>query len=234
MYLKMDEDWHLAVTVGETLYRGDNLSKRLIFLMPKMLGEIDLLTAAVYLSYVRADGTAEVTRLERLEEEYKESWYQYTLPVTCRLTRYPGQVCIWMQIYSGPATNPVVAKSDECILVIEDSKNMDDFICDWQMAGLYGIQKDLEAQVAKKADGLAYDAETRELQLTSNDTAIGDAVTIPSDDYADTVLEIAEAHESYWDDMAEEEEASEACDDSFSGHWSEMDEDESEAWSDME
>lgn len=78
-------------------------------------------------------------------------------------------------------------------------------VCDHQMTALYQLQKKmldateaLEAEIGKKADNLVYDKDSRDLQLVSGETTIGDAVRVPSDGYAD---KIAEAVEDTWSDM---------------------------------
>ena len=91
-YIKLGDEMNLEITSREALYRGDNLNHKIIYLIPFQVGDIDMDTAAVYLSYIRADGTADIVLLKRLEEDYKETYHQYTFPVTCTLTRYAGQV----------------------------------------------------------------------------------------------------------------------------------------------
>ena len=73
MYIKLDEQMQLTVTVREPLYRGDNLNRKLIYLAPMQIGEIDLASAALYLSYIRADGVADIVCLERGDEQYNEN-----------------------------------------------------------------------------------------------------------------------------------------------------------------
>ena len=79
-----------------------------------------MLTATPYLSYIRADGVADIVRLERQNEKYKEAYYQYVFPVSCRLTKFPGEVCSWLQIFSGTPSNPTIAKSGECLDAIQE------------------------------------------------------------------------------------------------------------------
>ena len=141
MYIKLDEQMQLTVTVREPLYRGDNLNRKLIYLTPMQIGEIDLASATLYLSYIRADGVADIICLERSEEQYNENYYQYTVPVTCKLSKYPGVVCTWISIYAGSAECPKISKSSECVLQIQDSKNMDDYLCDHQLTAIYQAQK---------------------------------------------------------------------------------------------
>lgn len=147
-YIKLNENMDLVTTVYEPIYRGDNLNQKIIFLLPPTVGEIELDTASVYLSYIRSDGAADVVLLERGETMYREAYYQYTLPVTCKLSRYPGEVCAWIQIYSGTPSNPTVAKTGECTLYVQESKCMDSYFCDHQMTVLYQIQKDVEDKLS--------------------------------------------------------------------------------------
>ena len=76
IYIKLGPDMELVITVNGPIYRGDNLSKKIIYLIPKQIGEIDILTATVFLNYIRADGVADVVVLERLDEPYNESYVQ--------------------------------------------------------------------------------------------------------------------------------------------------------------
>ena len=77
MYIKLDENMDLVITVNDPIYRGDNLNRKIIYLIPPVIGEVDVLTAELYLSYIRADGVADVVILERMEEKYNENYYQY-------------------------------------------------------------------------------------------------------------------------------------------------------------
>ena len=144
IYIKLDDSMNLVITVNEPIYRGDNLNQKIIYLIPLQVGEIDMLTATHYLSYIRADGVADIVRLERQNEKYKEAYYQYVFPVSCRLTKFPGEVCSWLQIFSGTPSNPTIAKSGECLLYVKESKNMDDYICDHQLSAIYEMQKKTE------------------------------------------------------------------------------------------
>lgn len=111
IYIKLDESMNLVMTVNEPIYRGDNLNQKITYLIPLQVGEVDMLTATSYLSYIRADGVADIVRLERTEEKYKEAYYQYVFPVSCRLSRYPGEVCTWllirMRVLSMPPVLPL-------------------------------------------------------------------------------------------------------------------------------
>ena len=140
-YIKLDESMDLVITVREPLFRGENLNRKIVYLLPLKVGTINVETACLYLNYVRADGVADIVSLERMEEKYNESYLQYTLPIDCKLTRYPGEVCTWIQIYTGNPSNPSIQKTGECILQIQESKNMDDYLSDQQVTAIYQLQR---------------------------------------------------------------------------------------------
>lgn len=173
-YIKLDDNMDLVITVREPIYRGDNLNQKIRYLLPFKVEDIDILTAYVYLNYIRADGTPDVVPLERLEDRYNESYYQFTFPVEHKFTRYAGEICTWLQIYTGDPSNPITAKSGECVIRVQDSKDIDDYIGDTVLTAIYKLHKEVD----DKADSHIYDKTTGELQLTSDGEPIGDVVVI--------------------------------------------------------
>ena len=143
-YIKLGNDKSVVVTVREPIIQGENLSQKIRFLIPVVVDDIDVLSASIYLNYIRADGTPDIVILERIDEKYNDGYYQYTFPVDCKLTRYAGDVCIWLHIFSGSPSNPSNTKSDECAIQIQASKNMDDYLCDHQITAIYQLQKSIE------------------------------------------------------------------------------------------
>lgn len=189
IYIKLCDDMELTITVNQPIYRGDNLNQNIRYLVPLMVGNVDMLTATVYLNYIRSDGTPDVVMLERQEEKYNESYFQYILPVSSKVSRYAGEVCTWMQICSGPISNPVIAKSGECILRILESKDMDEYLGDRHVTALYQMQKKIDdgfssvngaidALIAEKADNIIFNSEDSTIQLTANGVPIGDKVIV--------------------------------------------------------
>lgn len=41
LYIKLDDDMDLTITVNEPIYRGDNLNQKITYLVPKLVNEID-------------------------------------------------------------------------------------------------------------------------------------------------------------------------------------------------
>lgn len=203
IYIKLDTNMQLEMTAREPIYRGDNLCKKIIFVIPKQINEIDMEASTVYLCYIRADGTPDIVTLKRQSESYNENYFQYVVPVTCRLSRFPGEVCAWLQIFSGILSNPITAKSSECLLQIEDSKNMDDYLCDHQISAIYEMQErtdttessveSMKIELMNKGDDLSYDEAKKTLQLTSNGKPVGAVVDMSKVGSGDEVIRFESA-----------------------------------------
>ena len=184
-YIKLDDQNDLVITAREPIFRGDNLNRKITFLIPHKVGELDTLASTIYLTYIRADETADVVLLERMEQEYNESYYQYTFPVDCSMTRYPGQLVMFLQIFSGPYQNPSISKSGECYLQVMASTNMDEYISDRNLSLISQMRRYMDKKVentetvlneridktneavAAKADNIIFNAEDSTLQLVS-------------------------------------------------------------------
>lgn len=41
LYIKLDDSMNLMVTVNEPIYRGDNLNRKIIYLIPCYVGDFD-------------------------------------------------------------------------------------------------------------------------------------------------------------------------------------------------
>ena len=188
-YIKLTEDKNLEITVREPIYRGESLNGKIVFLLPETVDELVTEACPVYLNVIRADGRADIVLLERLEEKYEESWWQFTLPITDRLTRFPGQMDAFLQLYGGSAGEPQIVKSGACRLTVEESPDMDQYFnADRLITALYQYDKRVksefervDAALAQKADGLRLDAETGALQLTAAGEPVGDAVIVRPD-----------------------------------------------------
>lgn len=184
-YIKLDDQNDLVITAREPIFRGDNLNRKIIFLIPHKVGELDTLASTIYLTYIRADETADVVLLERMEQEYNESYYQYTFPVDCSMTRYLGELVMFLQIFSGPYQNPSISKSGECYLQVMASTNMDEYISDRNLSLISQMRRYMDKKVentetvlneridktdeavAAKADNIIFNAEDSTLQLVS-------------------------------------------------------------------
>lgn len=186
-YIKLNDNMDLVITMRESIYRNDNLSQKIIYLIPFTVGEIETVASCVYLNYIRADGTADVVELERLPDRYNESYLQYTFPIKCDLTRYAGSVCTWIHFFAGNPDDPMTRKTGECTLQIKEAKNIDAYIGDNTVTALYQMKKEMddgfdaiESELDGKADNITFNPEDSTIQLTANGVPIGDAILVSS------------------------------------------------------
>lgn len=177
-YIKLDKNMDLVVTARDPIYRGDNLCRKIIYLIPFTVGDIDVISSYVYLNYIRPDGVADIVTLRRLDEKYNESYYQYVMPVDCKLSKYAGEVYTWLQFFSGSASNPITAKSSECVIRVEESRSMDAYLCDHQATAIYQMQKQVDDMNSGKADNIVFDQSDSTIQLVANGEPIGSKITI--------------------------------------------------------
>lgn len=139
-YVLLQNDMNLVVSKYSPIYRGDNLSQQITFLIPAKIGTMDTMATTVFLTYVRPDGTPDVVILQPSSTMYDKNHYQYCLPVTCKLSRYPGKVYMWLSFYSGNTCNPVIASTGDCSIFIQNKPNMDNCIADDQLTALYQLK----------------------------------------------------------------------------------------------
>lgn len=235
IYIKCTENKDLIITVNGTIYRGENLNQKITFLLPRVIDEVSVAASTVYLTYVHSDESADVVALELDSMPYNNDYLQYTIPVVCEMTKHSGDVCLWLQLYSGDHNSPIVAKTGECTLRIHESRSTDDCLSDSTISAIYKMQEEfderldalelasgagdteaaqniiaeLKASIAVKADRLAYDDATRKLRLLSGDTPL-DEVTVPSDDFTSM-------YDDTWSSMIES-----AVNESNNSDWEEM------------
>lgn len=162
-YITLTPDNQLLVTKSSAIYRGDNMNTSITFLIPIQIDNVNMETATVFLSSIRADGEPDMVILNRSPEKYGENHYRYVLPVTCKLSRYPGRVCMWLQICDGDPCHPIVAKSGECVITIHESKNLDNCLHDHQLTAMYQLKKQLN-QLSEN-----HDEDTSWDDMESND-----------------------------------------------------------------
>lgn len=103
----------------------------------------------------------------------------------------------------------LILKSSEAEVEILPSKDICDYLNSEDLDRLDQISAQLARLDAGKADNITYDKTTRQLQLSSNNSSIGDSVTVPADDYIGD-------EDSEWEDMSSH------SDDSGTEIWEDM------------
>lgn len=105
-----------------------------------MIGDLIVFETTVFLSYIRADGTADIAVLIPNSELYNSEYYQYVIPATGKLFRFSGNVRKWLQFYSGSVNCPDTIKSGDCVIHILNSDNIDHCLDDHVLTALYRLK----------------------------------------------------------------------------------------------
>lgn len=196
--IKMDEAKTLVVTKYASIYKGEKNADAILFLLPKLNGTTDLSWVNVFLRYVSPDGSGHAEELELNRDEYNGGYYQYQLPVGGGLTAQSGEVELWLKILSTDSETVLI--TSRVRVEILESKEIETYLPEETKSQLDSIEEKIAKLVREKADGLAYDSESRRLQMTAENEPIGDVVVVPGDGYAD---EIKDAVAAAWSDMTE-------------------------------
>lgn len=176
MYIKMNDDKSLIITVPTTIYRGEKNADLITFLIPAKYENQNVADCSVVMRYILPDGTGHSDALVYLPEMYK-GYLQYSTPVNTRLTAQEGQVTIWLTGFD--LEDNVVLKTSEVLIKVEASRNITDHLSQGDLDQLDQMSAKILDLEQRKADNITFHAEDNTLQLVADGSEIGDRVEIP-------------------------------------------------------
>lgn len=179
MYIKMNEDKSLIVTVETTIYRGETRADLITFLVPSQYEGINLADCSMTLRYLLPDGTGKMEPLAALPEKYK-TYLQFSTIVNTRLTSQVGSITVWLTAIDD--INGTVLKTGECIVRISDSIDMDDHLPQEDIDQIDMLISRVSSLERSKADNLVFHQEDHTIQLTSGGVPVGNRIAISVDD----------------------------------------------------
>ena len=91
MYIKMNDDKSLIITVKTTIYRGEGNADMITFLIPKNYNGINIADCSVLMRYVEPDGNGKSEALRLVPEMYK-NYYQFSTVVDTGITKEVGDI----------------------------------------------------------------------------------------------------------------------------------------------
>lgn len=186
----MNEDKSLTATHKTTIYQREKLVDKIQFLFPQTYGDLNLSECSVILKYLDQANISHAEILQRDNKLYKNH-LRYILPVDTNLTRFAGNIEIRVTfskvdmesqqqyvLHSGPLIITINPLKDYYAFVPDESLEFVDQLVGNLEAKLESVDKIATTYDAEKADNITY--ENNKIQLTSNGSKIGDAVTILS------------------------------------------------------
>lgn len=121
MYIKMNNDKSLVVTVPTTIYQGERNADLITFLIPGYYNGDNLADYAIVMNYVLPSGVRYPEDLVCHPEMYK-SYLQYGTKIDTRFTEEAGVVRIWLAALDD--NDDVILKTDEVIIAIQESDDV--------------------------------------------------------------------------------------------------------------
>lgn len=121
--LKLDKENKIMIhTTCSSIFQGENLSDKLVFLLPQTVGDVTVENCKVYIYYVRPDGVYDFDELVKEPLDYKE-YHQYHFPITSKLTAAAGNVKMRMQLNNVPEVILRTAETTIEVLPIGENKS---------------------------------------------------------------------------------------------------------------
>lgn len=121
----MNSDKSLTKTIVRTIYKGENLVDTIVFLIPKIYGDVNLAQLEVELTYTDPQSGDHAEPLRLIDTDYKNDWLRFHLPVDTKLTQYSGDIIIRLQfsdVSKDGANRSVVLLTGTTKVTIRDPK----------------------------------------------------------------------------------------------------------------
>lgn len=190
----IEEDNILTTTVKERIMQRSKLVDNLRFLTLPIYKEQDMTDYTVQLEYLLPCSKKYCSEILELSEDRYRDYLQYTLPFDTSITSEAGDVELQLtfvkaEINGNGKSVQRVRKTSPGIIHITAISAWSDIIPDSALSAIDQRLIKVDAQIRaidemnklafeEKADGLRYNEETNELQLTSQGENIGDKVII--------------------------------------------------------
>ena len=169
-----------CTTPNVVLYQTESFMDNIHFFIPKQYKDVTLTDFVVTLKYVNPANIAKLEILQLYNDNYKENYLEYTLPVTTELTSMAGSTKLYLsfsKIDSETQTKYIGHTSELAITVravnnyFTDESSLQSI--DDKLLQLQEIANQLDKA---KADNIVRNGN--EVYLTSNDEEIGDRINI--------------------------------------------------------
>lgn len=188
-----NKDKSLIASVKTTLYQRESLVDKIQFLLPQVYEDIDIYNGdyTVIMKYLDSSNVAQSEILIKEDELYKDH-VRFVLPVNSNLTRFAGDIRIWLSVIGVKIDDSIEAEilhSDDLIIKINPLEDIYGFVPDESLQAL--DRKILELQATtkannmliesmdkSKADDIKLDLDEKSLYLTNNGKKTGTPIAL--------------------------------------------------------
>lgn len=201
----VNDDNTLTTTKRQRIMQKSKLVDDLYFLVNPLYNGYNMENFTVLLEYTLPVSQELRTEMLDLSAERYKGFLQYVLPVDTELTNESGEIELKLTFLTIDENNTQrVRKVGNEKILICPTKEWSDIIPDTALSALDQRILETDAQIKElreigevfektKADNLAYNNDTNELQLMSGETPIGDSIEIDTmdDEEIESVVEEA-------------------------------------------
>lgn len=178
MYIKMNDDKSLVVTIPTTIYRGENNADLITFLVPAEYEGKNVADCAMLMRYINPDNVGKSEALSYKPEMYK-GYLQYSTVANTKITSLDGDITVWLTALDN--NDAVVLKTGEALVTINPSKDIADYMSQEDMDQLDRLEAQVEELMKQKADNIVFHEEDNTIQLVAQGVEIGDRIAIAVD-----------------------------------------------------
>lgn len=201
----VNDDNTLTTTKRQRIMQKSKLVDDLYFLVNPLYNGYNMENFTVLLEYTLPVSQELRTEMLDLSAERYKGFLQYVLPVDTELTNESGEIELKLTFLTIDENNTQrVRKVGNEKILISPTKEWSDIIPDTALSALDQRILETDAQIKElreigevfektKADNLAYNNDTNELQLMSGETPIGDSVEIDTMDDEEIEAVVEEA-----------------------------------------
>lgn len=173
MYVKVQDNKTLLVTVPTTIFRGETGADTLTFLIPQTYEGLKVADCSVMLRYIRADQVGHSEELKLIPEMYN-GYLQYAIAIDTDVTSEAGDVRLWLSCIS--YEDAVIFKTGELTINVLPSPEIEKYLPMEDLDQLDRLEVAVKTLEDTKADNLLYDSSAGSIQLSAAGKPIGDEV----------------------------------------------------------
>ena len=170
----------LCTTPNVKLYQTESMVDNLHFILPKIYKDVDLTDYTISLKYINPANISKLEILVLNNNNYKNNFLEYKLPVTTELTKFAGDITLYLTMtkYDSEINTKYISHSSEAVVPIYP---VDNYFTDENSLQAVDRQilqlQEIAAEYDKnKADNIVKNND--EVYLTSNGEKIGDSIII--------------------------------------------------------
>lgn len=178
MYIKMNSDKTLTITIPTTFYQGENKADMLTFLIPAEYENKNLADCKMKMHFVLPDEELHDESLAYLPEMYKDH-LQYQNKVDTSLTAQEGDVVVWLEAQD--EHDEFLWRTGEVVLTVYPTTGFDNDepeLPETDAELLKYLTQQVQELQSQKADNLTFHTEDNTIQLLADGVAIGDRIPV--------------------------------------------------------